>query len=134
MPYREVEHTADLALLVEAHSLPELFCEACRGMLWLQYDEEGHLSECEWRSVEIAGSSYEMLLVEWLNEILYIGERDQFRVIDARIDELSENALKSSILICPSQPPARDIKAVTYSDLTILHTDSGLHVVLTFDV
>jgi SHS2 domain-containing protein len=77
-----VEHTADLAMGVEAESLPQLFNRAALGMLALieRDDLEAKAEKRDrqpWatsqqREIELQAQDLPALLVRWLREILYL--------------------------------------------------------------
>jgi SHS2 domain-containing protein len=68
--FRALEHTADKGLAVEATSLPDLFETAARGLFHLMIDPDRHPST-EQVTLEQDAPDLEMLMVRWLNELLY---------------------------------------------------------------
>ncbi len=90
-PYRylEVEHTADRALRVWGRELPDLFVGAARGMTGLMADLDG-LVATEWREVRLEGWDRESLLVDWLNELLFLTETERLLFVDYRIESLTD--------------------------------------------
>ncbi|NLE76562.1 MAG: archease, partial [Chloroflexi bacterium] len=73
--FEETAHTADLALRLQAATLPGLFAAAARGMFSLMADLTPVQPRVK-RALEVTGLDAEMLLVEWLNELLYLHERE----------------------------------------------------------
>jgi SHS2 domain-containing protein len=67
----ELEHTADRAFLVRGDDLRELFANAADALFRLQRQPAGRASDII-RQVEVEGFDRETLLVNWLNEILYL--------------------------------------------------------------
>ncbi|MDW8106369.1 MAG: archease [Armatimonadota bacterium] len=65
-----IEHTADKGLEAEASSLPELFETAARGLFHLMINPEAY-PPTEQVVVELRSPDLEMLMVRWLNELLY---------------------------------------------------------------
>jgi len=65
-----LEHTADKGLEVEASSLPELFETAARGLFYLMVDLDAY-PPTEQVRIELHAPDLEMLMVRWLNELLY---------------------------------------------------------------
>jgi len=68
--YQILEHTADKGLAVEAESLPDLFETAARGLFRLMIDPSQY-PPTEQVVIELHAPDLEMLLVKWLNELLY---------------------------------------------------------------
>ena len=82
-----LEHTADLGIRVTAPTLPELFAAAAEALVSVVLDPARIEERGEYR-IEAAGEDREALLVNWLNEIVYL--IDGARLAPARIvvDEL----------------------------------------------
>ena len=65
-----LDHTADKGLAVEASSLPDLFETAARGLFRLMIDPDAY-PPTEQIDIEITAPDLEMLMVRWLNELVY---------------------------------------------------------------
>ncbi|GIV11448.1 MAG: hypothetical protein KatS3mg020_0939 [Fimbriimonadales bacterium] len=65
-----LEHTADKGLEVEAGSLPELFETAARGLFYLMINPDAY-PPTERVAITVLASDLGMLLVKWLNELVY---------------------------------------------------------------
>lgn len=136
-PYREVEHTADWALHVWAPTLAELFVDAARGMYALSGAQVTASSASVQRTIEArADHDYEVLLVSWLQELLYLTESENLVFADFQVERLTPDHLRATVAGAPSSRPdaTRAIKAVTYHDLTLRQTEAGYAVTLVFDV
>lgn len=130
--YRELEHTADWQMVVWAPDFVRLLEEAARGMNDLsgtRLETGGHES----RSLEISAHEPEVLLVMFLEELLYLGEMERlgFEKFELKLDNgiLSAQLGGSHII---SQE--KEIKAVTYHNMNIKETKRGLEVNIVFDV
>ncbi len=133
LPFEEVEHTADWALRVWGATAPELFVNAARGMYHLVGAErEG--GDTIHRPLELQGLDLEALLVDWLTELLYrLHQHDE--VFDTlQIESLTGNQLQACVAGGPAGPLNRYIKAVTFHNLRIVHTEAGYEVTVVFDV
>ncbi len=131
--YEEVEHTADRALRVWGDGLPSLFIGAARGMYHLMADLDG-LVATEWCDVLVESLDPEGLLVEWLNELLFLTEMKGLLFVDYQIDSLDESTLVARAGGVASEPTKAQIKAATYHGLLIVSEGTGRSTVLTFDV
>ena len=131
--YEEVEHTADVALRVWADDLKSLFIEAASGMFQL-------IGECDADSphirnhIKLEAPDAEALLVDWLNELLYLHEVQTacYCCFDVRgftttsiVADVAGNALDSE---------RKAVKAATFHDLRIRRTSTGYETVVVFDV
>jgi SHS2 domain-containing protein len=71
MSFEEIEHTADRAFRVQGRNFAELLENAARAMSSLdRLGPSGTPSVV--RTIEAEGIDRETLLVNWLNEILYL--------------------------------------------------------------
>jgi len=132
--YREIEHTADRALWVRGEELTDLFIGAARGMYKvMDLEIEGEIA-AEWRDISLDAPDLEILLVDWLNELLYIGEVENLLLVDFRIESLAGSSLVARVGGIPAEEPVRDIKAATFHDLEVVHEEGGWSTVVTFDV
>jgi len=147
--FEEVEHTADIAIRVWGRDLAELFGNAAYGLACqvVDPDEVGRtgfgeaspgsaepLSRAIERSVELEAYDAETLLVAWLGELLYLGERDGCVFTDFDILEVRPTRLRAVVRGGPVRERQRHIKAVTFSDLEIVHTGEGYETTIVFDV
>lgn len=130
--FYEIEHTADWALTVYAPDLVGLLEQAARGMSTLS----GTALQPEPRGVQefsITGYDPEHLLVKFLTEILHFEQEAYlgFDGYDLALDDLTLTARLSSAPIVSQQ---KEIKAVTYHNLQIRPTPTGLETTIVFDV
>lgn len=136
-PYDYLDHTADIGLLVRGHTLPELFAHAAEGMCSLIADLST-VSPQERVAISLQAPDRELLLVAWLNEILYL--LAVRKVIGRRfhIHALTDNALQGSLEGEPfdrqRHRPNLEIKAATYHALAIRPTPHGYQATVLFDV
>jgi SHS2 domain-containing protein len=130
--YREVEHTADWELEVWATDLPGLLEQAARGM----FDLSGMRLEPEprlRRAFSLEASDSETLLVKFLSELLYYGEKERIGFDQYQI-ELEGFRLKAEIGGARLVSIDKEIKAVTYHRLTVRQVEGKLRVNIVFDV
>jgi SHS2 domain-containing protein len=134
-PYRfvEIEHTADRALEVWGKELPDLFAGAARGMYTLMADLDG-LAATTWRELRLEGWDAESLLVDWLNEMLFLTETEGLLFVDYQIETLSKTELVARAGGVVAPVTKAHIKAATFHDLILLHGQDGWSAVLTLDV
>jgi riboflavin kinase/FMN adenylyltransferase len=133
--YREIEHTADRALQVWGEDLASLFVGAAKGMYSLMGDlnEEGPVAT-RWSEVSLEAEDREILLVEWLNELLFLAETEEVLFVDFQIESLDDGVLTARVGGIPAQVTKADIKAATFHDLEIVRDGTGWSTEITFDV
>lgn len=129
----EVEHTADWAFRARGADLQQLFASAARAMFDLQ--ARGHLTGAGAveREVEVQGFDRETLLVNWLNELLYLQERHGETYSEFNIGEISEKPLQAHIRGRRSPGATRMIKAVTFHGLEIKRAAEGWEATVVVD-
>src|SRR5580693_5789530 len=68
------EHTADLGLRIFAADLADLFRTAAEGLFDVIVANRGEVQVVETQSVSLNADSTEDLLIEWLNELIFLSE------------------------------------------------------------
>ena len=131
--YEEIEHTADIAIRVWGHDLAGLFAHAAYGMTRQMADAGRGAATIE-HTIELAAYDAETLLVSWLGELLYLGERDGCVFTAFDMLEVTPTWLRAVARGEPAPDQRRHIKAVTFSDLEIVHTGAGYETTIVFDV
>jgi riboflavin kinase/FMN adenylyltransferase len=131
--YQEIEHTADRALRVWGDELPDLFAGAARGMYSLMADLDG-LVATDWREIRLDSWDRESLLVDWLNELLFLTETEGMLFVGCRIDLLTETMLVAQVGGIASPVTKASIKAVTFHDLALEQGERDWSTAITFDV
>ncbi len=133
-PYKEIEHTADLALHVCAPNLELLFVYAAQGMFSLMHCEPAGEPQPISHPISIESFDAETLLVDWLSELLYLRADAQDIHQDFTITLLEPTRLVARVQGLTHHPPRQDIKAVTFHDLAIRQTPVGYETIIVFDV
>jgi len=129
------EHTADVAIEAEGESLGETFAAVADGLAAAQCDaipDTGDRFEIEERA-----ESREALLFEFLDRLIY--ERDVRAVLpadhEATVGRDDEWIVRASTRGVPlADVRAREVKAVTYSEMAIEETDAGWRAYVVLDV
>jgi SHS2 domain-containing protein len=130
--WEEVEHTADLALHVWATDLADLFVTAAQGMAALITDPDTVTPERVY-SVALTAPDLEGLLVDWLNELLYLGEREG--LVFTRFEGLTVTPPHLEALAWGGVPSERHtyIKAATFHNLAVRATPAGYETEIVLD-
>ena len=130
--FRELDHTADWALRVWAPDLPALFRQAATGMFQLSGVELKPQPRVQ-REFSLQAQDSEGLLVSFLSELLYYGEREGLGFDDFDI-QISDHSLVARVSGASFAERKKEIKAVTYNDLAITPIPEGFEAVIVFDV
>lgn len=134
-PYhRFVDHTSEIGLQVEAGSFGELLAEAGRGLARLMLREVPAEAEGETREIEASSHDRESLLVDWLNEIVFVAETGLWIPLDFEVLEVSDTRIRARargviVAVSPSM-----VKAATFHGLQVLETADGLAAEVILDV
>lgn len=131
--FEEIDHTADLAIRAYGRDMKELFANAAYGMFALMAEPSLEEPVCE-RKVELESTDYESLLVDWLNELIYLHEVEWETYSQFAVEALSPTNLEARVAGRPTKHKTKAIKAATFYDLAIEETANGLTATIVFDV
>ena len=130
------DHTADVAVAATGETLGDVFAAVADGLTAAMCEEVPDVGERFDLTVEAEGR--EALLFDFLDELIYV--RDVENVLPAdheatveRVDERWRvNASARGVPL--SAVTAREVKAVTYSEMDLSETDDGWQAYVVFDV
>ena len=131
--YMEIEHTADVALRVQAATFAELLRQAALGMFALMCDTTAVAAEGT-VPVSAAGVDRESTLVNWLSELLYQHEMHRIAFTDFFPVGAGDDHVTGTAFGGPAGEIRKAIKAVTFSDLRIVEHDGMLETTIVFDI
>lgn len=135
-PYNILPHRADLKIEFFGQTKEELFSEALRGMfesIEPQFVfQNGEAKKVE-REIKIKSSDSGNMLIEFLNEALYLSDINNETYIAAEFKRLTETELEAKIFGQKISGFSEEIKAVTYHGLKIGENDKGWKAVVLFD-
>jgi len=131
--FQEIEHTADWAFRVHGHDLAALFTNAARGIFELQ-GTAGSYEIGVVRMIAVSGLDRESLLVNWLNELLYLQETQHETYSRFEILEISDTYLRARVHGRPHRPESKLIKAVTFHNLRVGRDADGWEATIVVDV
>lgn len=138
--YEELGHTADVGVRVQAADWARLL--ACAGealfalMRGASFPTEAEADDAMHALIAVSDAAdFESLLVDWLNELLYIHETADVYLSAFDVLECSETAVRATAAarLCET-PPAMHIKAVTYHQLRVGQTADGWTSEVFFDI
>jgi SHS2 domain-containing protein len=140
MAYRFFEHTADIGVDIEATSFARLLTEGLRALT----DSLTEIERVELGlelPVEVEARTREDLLVEWLNEIVFLFDTKAVLLgqadlqVEARGDGWRLRGAVRGELYDPTRHEIKTlIKAVTYHQLEVRSSKAGWTARVVFDI
>ncbi len=131
--FRELDHTADLAIEVWGEDFATLLVHAAEAVFALQGlpDAGGERTQ---HDVHVQAADRETLLVDWLNELLFLSETlgEVYTTFDLAL--VGEFAVSATVGGYKGHPTKRRIKAATFHDLRIACESGRCVARVVFDV
>jgi len=136
-PFEIIEHTADIGIVAYGADIKQVFANAALGLFTLMADLD-NLKEGVKREIELSAEDVEVLLVQWLNELIYISEVEHVIFKRFEINELSNTRLKATCfgekIKAGQHRLKREIKAATYHMLKLTKENDRYQVRIIFDI
>jgi SHS2 domain-containing protein len=135
--FREIEHTADIGIELEADTAAELFRRAGLALFSLMVSPEG-VEPREEREELVRAEGWEDLLHDWLSRLLHSFLQDGFIAARITIDELDSTHVRARLagekLDYGRHNFETEIKAVTYYQLSLTCEKGRWQARVIFDV
>ncbi|MBI4601229.1 MAG: archease [Planctomycetes bacterium] len=138
-----LDHTADVAVRLRSRDEAGLFRDAMRALLAIVLDEErsAPVEPREAREVRLEAEDAESLLVDYLNELIFLFDTARFlaRDLEASRIELGRPARLDGRLLGERFDPARhlaktEVKATTFHGMEVRRGPEGLEAEVVFDL
>lgn len=131
-----LDHTADVGIIAYGASVNQAFANAAKGLFSL-ITELDSIEELFQRDIELVAPDRESLLVEWLNELIYLFDAENVVFKRFDITELNDTQLKARSYgekVDSSKHKLKmGVKAATYHMLKVDKTN-GCKVQVLFDI
>jgi protein archease len=143
MPYHYLEEigTADIAFEATGRDLPELFTAAADATMNVMIDNLNSIESRETRQVELSNDNVEMLLFDFLQELIYFkdAKRLLLRARKIQIDQKDEGYFLKAKVAGERLDDARhqqraDVKAVTLHGFSVEKDDAGWKAKVLLDI
>ena len=135
--YEVFEHTADIGLHIYGATLADLFIHAAQGMESLMVPSE-QVQAVTSREIAVTGHDSISLLIEWLNELIYLFDTAHLLFRDFEIDIITETHVAGRAFGEPYDAQRHElssaIKAVTWHEAAINHIPGGYQARIIFDL
>jgi SHS2 domain-containing protein len=133
----EIDHTADVGIVVHAQSLPELYARAAWGLFHTIADLSS-VAARETVTVTVTGPDPAGLMVHWLSELNYRFQTRHTLFAAFCVSDVSDRRLTARVSGEPMDPAHHtihtEIKAVTYHGIRIAHDGNAWSARIIFDV
>ncbi len=131
-----VDHTADVGIIAYGADMNQAFANAAKGLFSL-ITELDDVEEVLHRDIELTAPDQESLLVEWLNELIYLFDAENMLFKRFDVTQLSQTHLKARSYgheVDSSKHKIKTgVKAATYHMLKI-EKGNGSKVQVLFDI
>jgi len=131
-----LDHTADIGIIAYGVDLKQTFANAATGLFSLITDLD-KVVEVTYRDIELTAPDVESLLVDWLNELVYIFDVENMLFKRFDISQLDQNWLKARVYGEKVDAARHEIKlgvkAATYHMLQIV-SNNGYQARVIFDI
>lgn len=135
--FREIDHTADLGIEVEAADLTALFASAGEALFALIADSAS-IEERELIALSAVGGGPEELLHAWLCELLAQFNSSGFVAKSCNVSQVTndrvDGVIRGETLNLARHGFRTEIKGVTYHDFKVWQENGQWHARVIFDV
>lgn len=132
--FEEIPHTADWSFRAFGGNRSELFANAARAIFELEGAASIESAKTVVRNVSIKAIDSESLLVNWLNELLFLQEQHREVYGQFNFSRLTPTELDARVIGKPRRKMDKIVKAVTFHNLKIKQTQDGWQAVVVVDV
>jgi len=133
--------TSDLSFVARGATLAEAFAAAAAALLDATVEEPDALRELELRRVDLVEPDVELLLLAFLNELIYLRDAQALLLRPRRLEvEVAEGEARvigelAGERIDPTRHQlATDVKAATAYGLRLVRENGGFRATVTLDV
>jgi SHS2 domain-containing protein len=129
-----LEHRSEIVLRLGAASLADLLAEAGRALGGLLLAGGARVPGGPDREIRLPARDPPALLVDWLNELIFLAETERWVGLEFVIRRADEHGVEASVSgMSLEEAPCR-VKAATMHGLSIAPTADGLEAEVLLDV
>jgi SHS2 domain-containing protein len=129
-----VDHTSEITIRLRAPTFPALVAEATRAFAELVPSETTRADDGAWREFRVEARDRVAGLVEWLNEIVYLCEVEQWLPVDAEVVVGDSGELRIRARGVQLAAPFVLVKAATLHNAAVQEGRRGFEGEVTLDV
>ena len=129
-----LEHTADVGVRATAPTVEGVFEQVTLGLL--EITGAAATGAGERTAIEVQANDLGALLVDWLEEVLYLQDARDAVVGDVSVTQVAERRAEGSVAIAPRDRDLEGtaVKAITYHQLRVEEVDGAWIAVVYFDI
>ena len=132
--YEILSHTANLKIRVWGKDKKDLFLNALLSLME-SIKPKAIKSEKREQSINIKSEDLETLLVDFLNEVIYLSQSNQEAYSKIEFHNFSDKSLKGKLIGTQAESFGEEVKAATYHNLRVQKKDDNLwEAIILFDV
>jgi protein archease len=135
--FETIDHTADIGIIVYGADVKELFSNAALGLFSLITGPESVEDRLQC-NLKVNGDGADGLLVEWLNELIYLFDAQHLLFNRCDIERLTDTELSATChgeCFDPMRHKIRrGVKAATYHMLKLDKDEEGYRAQVVFDI
>ena len=135
--YELLAHTADIGIIARGRDMKEAFVNAARGLFSIIAEPRGVQAK-DRIPMEVSAPDREALLVNWLNELIYLSSTREMLFSAFEIAMLSDTELRATVggekIVRSKHRLIREVKATTYHKLKVEQDADGWRVQVIFDI
>ena len=135
--YQIIDHTADLGIVVKGVDAKDVFVRAAYAMTDLIVKADMSKKGTK-KKISVEGGDFPDLMVRWLGEILYLFNGEHLVVSGIEISSIRPIRLQSTLTVVPLKRGhheiLREIKAVTYHQISVQRLDDDWEARIIFDI
>lgn len=133
--YEIINHTADLKIKGFGKTKKKLFLNLLKAMIECQKAKMKEEEKPKVRKIRIKSLNLETLLVDFLNEIIYLSQINKEIYPEANFKKFSTKEIEAELVGRPVERFGEDIKAVTYHGLKIEKIEENIfQATVLFDI
>jgi SHS2 domain-containing protein len=134
MVYELLDHTADVRLRVRGSTREEVFTSALRGLMHVLGAAGDEATVVRSRRVRIESEDLSFLLVDFLNEALWLAHVHRESYDEVRFSLLDDRSVEAELSGHRVVSFTEDVKAVTYHEADVREHEGGWETTLVLDV
>ena len=132
--HEHVEHTSEMTLRVRGPSFEALIEEATRAFVELVPERIRGPITTEARDFRLDAPDRAALLVDWLNELVYLGEAEAWLPAQVDVEAADEGGVLVRATPMRLTEPFVLVKAATLHGAVVRKTERGLEAEVTLDI
>ena len=129
-----VEHPGEVRLRLRAESLGELAAVAGRALAELELGRQPGTGEGPWREISVSGRDRAALLVNWMNELIYLAETERWVGVEHTMVDATDRSLRMRVHGITVERAPSCVKAATLHGLNVANVPGGVEAELVLDV